>query len=115
MQLSWTTGWGRFVSPHGVALFHVGREEGCENYAVAFLEPRTALVVLSVSPLRSTFTASLAAALLGDTYSPLDWLEYGRTADAPRSPRLALLVATVAVLGVAVVVAKRLWRRRCPR
>ena len=45
------------------ALFHIGREEGCEAYAVAFLEPRTAFVVLSVSPLRSTFTEELAAGL----------------------------------------------------
>jgi CubicO group peptidase (beta-lactamase class C family) len=93
MQLSWTPGWGRFVSEHGVAIFHLGREEGCENYAVAFLESGTALVAMAVSPLRSTFTARLAAALIGDTCSPLGWLEYGMTAEAQplRSCRPPLL------------------------
>jgi len=61
MQLSWTPGWGRLVTEHGVALFHVGREEGCENYAVAFLDARTAIVAMSVSPVSSTFSAELAA------------------------------------------------------
>jgi len=58
--------------------FHVGREGGCENYAVAFLDRGTALVVLSAAPLEAegTFTAGLVAALIGDTHSPLDWLEY---------------------------------------
>jgi len=106
-------GWGRFISARGSALFHVGREEGCEDYAVAFLGARTALVVLSVSPLQSTFTARLAAAIIGDTYSPLDWLEYGRTADVRPSTRHAILVAVLVLLGVTIVVAVRFrWRRR---
>lgn len=113
IELAWTLGWGRFVSEPGTALFHVGREEGCENYAVAFLEARTALVVLSVSSLESTFTAPLAAALIGDVYSPLDWLDYGRTADVRPSTRDAILVAVLVLLGVTVVAAVRFrWRRR---
>jgi len=43
---------------------------------VAFLDSGTAFVTLSMSPLGNTFTAPLAAALIGDTYSPLDWLEF---------------------------------------
>jgi CubicO group peptidase (beta-lactamase class C family) len=76
--LGWTVGWGRRESPLGPVLFHVGREGGCENYAVVFPERRTALVVLSARPLEAegTFTARLAGALIGDTWSPLDWLEY---------------------------------------
>ena len=59
-------------------LFHVGREGGCENYAVVFPDRGTALVVLSARALdaEGTFTARLAQALIGDTWSPLDWLEY---------------------------------------
>jgi len=110
MQLSWTLGWGRFVSEQGEALFHVGREEGCEGYAVLFPESQTALVTMSVSPLRSTFTAFLAAGLIGDTYSPLDWLEYWRTADAPPSRRTAILVAAVALAGLAALVAAAVRR-----
>ena len=76
--LAWALGWGRMESERGPALFHVGREGGCENYAVAFLDRGTGFVVLSATPieLAGTFTAPLAAALIGDTYSPLDWLEY---------------------------------------
>jgi CubicO group peptidase (beta-lactamase class C family) len=51
IQLSWTPGWGWFRSPAGEALFHVGMEEGCENYVVLFPEKKTGIVVLSVSDL----------------------------------------------------------------
>ena len=76
--LGWTVGWGRSESPLGPVLFHVGREGGCENYAVMFPDRRTALVVLSARPLEAegTFTARLTQGLIGDTWSPLDWLEY---------------------------------------
>jgi hypothetical protein len=100
------------VSEHGVALFHVGREEGCEGYAVAFLDARTALVMTSVSPLKSTFAASVAAALIGDTYSPLDWLEYWRTAEARPATRLAILGLVVVLAGATVGVVVRLRRMR---
>ena len=78
LGLAWTVGWGRMVTPQGPALFHVGREGGCENYAVAFLDRGTAFVVLSASPLEheGTFTASLVDALIGGGSAPLDWLEY---------------------------------------
>jgi len=112
MQLSWTLGWGRFVSERGAALFHVGREEGCEGYAVAFLEARTALVAMSVSPLRSTFAAPLTAALIGDTYSPLDWLEYWRTAEVRPATRPAILGLVVVLAGATVGVVVRLRKRR---
>lgn len=115
MQLSWTLGWGHFVSPQGAALFHLGREEGCEGYAVAFLERRTAFVAMAVSPLTSTFTAPLAGALIGDTYSPLEWLEFGTTADASAPVRTAFLVTVVVLIGAAAVLIAlylRLRRRR---
>lgn len=111
MQLSWTLGWGHFVSGQREAIFHVGREEGCEGYAVAFPESRTAFVVMSVSPLRSTFTASLAAALIGDVYSPFDWMEYWRTVSG-RPPTLAAIMVTVTALACVVVMARRAWIRR---
>jgi len=85
-RLAWTAGWGRMDSPRGPALFHVGAEPGCENYAVAFLDGRTAFVSVSTTPLGpgGTFTAPLVAALIGDTYSPLDWLEYSSSAGEGR-------------------------------
>jgi CubicO group peptidase (beta-lactamase class C family) len=115
MDLAWTAGWGRFVSPHGPAIFHLGREEGCEAYAVAFLEPQTALVAMAVSPLRSTFTAPLAAALIGDTRSPLEWLEYGRTVDASAPARVAFVAAVVVLTGAAVVLSVLYLRLRRQR
>jgi len=112
LLLSWTEGWGRLETVRGPALFHVGREEGCEAYAVAFLEARTGFVVLSVSPLRSTFTAELTAALIGDHYSPLDWLEYWRTVDAPPNTRLATSGTIVLLAGAVMVLVVRMVHRR---
>ena len=103
MQLSWAMGWGRFVSKHGPALFHLGREEGCEGYAVAFLDANTALVVMAVSSLDSTFTAPLTAALIGDTESPLDWLEFGHTAGASPLFRVLIVGAVASVLAALAV------------
>jgi CubicO group peptidase (beta-lactamase class C family) len=103
MQLTWALGWGRFVSGHGPALFHLGREEGCEGYAVAFLEARTAFVVMAVNSLENTFTAPLAAALIGDTESPLDWLEFGRTGEAATRWRTLIAGTAVTLLGVLAV------------
>jgi len=56
----------------------VGREVGCENYAVVFPDRGTAFVVLSTTPVehQGTFTAALVDALIGDGSQPLDWLEY---------------------------------------
>ena len=76
VQLSWTPGWGWFRSPAGEALFHIGMEEGCENYVVLFPEKKTGIVVLSVSDLSVGITRSIVKGLIGDTYSPFDWMRY---------------------------------------
>jgi len=99
-------------SAHGPALFHVGREEGCESYVVAFLESRTAFVTLSVSPLTSTFSGPLVEALIGAGAAPLDWLEYWRTAEASPRRRLALLATLVLLAGAVTVAATRVVRTR---
>ena len=112
LGLSWTVGWGRMESAAGPALFHVGREEGCEGYGVAFLESRTAVVTLSVSPLASTFSGPLVEALIGGGSEPLDWLEYRRTAEAPPRRRLALLATVMLLAGAAAVAATRIARTR---
>jgi len=76
IRLSWTPGWGWFRSPAGEALFHVGMEEGCENYVVFFPEKKTGIVVLSVSDLTFRITPSIVASLIGDVYSPFSWMRY---------------------------------------
>lgn len=103
LGLAWTVGWGRMETARdGWALFHVGREEGCEAYAVVFPERRTGFVVLSLSPVTSTFSAPLVEALIGGGSEPLAWLEYGRAAGGPLRRGLALLAALI-VLAAAVV------------
>jgi CubicO group peptidase (beta-lactamase class C family) len=76
IRLSWTPGWGWFQSPVGEALFHVGMEEGCENYVVLFPEKKTGIVVQSVSDLSVRITPSIVKYLIGDTYSPFSWMRY---------------------------------------
>jgi CubicO group peptidase (beta-lactamase class C family) len=76
MGMSWALGWGTFTSPHGPALFHVGREEGCENYAVVFVEHGTAVVIQSVTTTMKAFTPRLMKEVIGDVYSPFAWLRY---------------------------------------
>ncbi|MBN2409937.1 MAG: beta-lactamase family protein [Candidatus Aminicenantes bacterium] len=76
IQLSWTPGWGRFRSPAGEALFHVGMEEGCENYAVLFPEKKTGIVIQSVSDLSVRISPSIVKQVIGDVYSPFTWMRY---------------------------------------
>jgi D-alanyl-D-alanine-carboxypeptidase/D-alanyl-D-alanine-endopeptidase len=76
IQLSWTPGWGWFRSPAGEALFHVGMEEGCENYVVLFPEKKTGIVIQSVSDLSVRISPSIVKQLIGDVYSPFSWMRY---------------------------------------
>lgn len=76
IQLSWTPGWGWFRCPAGIALFHVGAEEGCENYVVIFPEKRMGIMVFSVSREQARVTPPIVEKLLGDVYSPFAWMRY---------------------------------------
>jgi D-alanyl-D-alanine-carboxypeptidase/D-alanyl-D-alanine-endopeptidase len=76
IQLSWTPGWGWLRSPVGEALFHVGMEEGCENYVVLFPDKKTGIVILSVSDLSSRISPVIAKQIIGDVYSPFSWMRY---------------------------------------
>ena len=92
-QLAWTPGWGTFTDAHGRSIFHVGREEGCENYAEARLDRGPAIVILSVSARPDSFSAPLLEAAIGSAYSPLAWLEYGQTVPSEPTARAASLGA----------------------
>jgi len=74
IQLSWTPGWGWFKSPAGKALFHVGAEEGCENYVVLFPEKKTGIVVFSVAGLATRVSPPIVEKLIADVYSPFAWM-----------------------------------------
>ncbi len=76
IRLSRTPGWGWFQSPAGEALFHVGMEEGRENYVVLFPEKGTGIIIQSVSDLSVRISPSIVERLIGDVYSPFSWMRY---------------------------------------
>lgn len=76
IHLAWSMGWGRFRCPQGEALFHVGFEEGCDNYAVVFLDHKIGIVLQSVITRSEGIAPTVVKELIGDTYSPFSWLQY---------------------------------------
>ena len=76
IDLGWGLGWGRFRCPAGEAVFHTGREEGCDCYAVYFLDRGIGLVVFSVTDESAPVVPAIAKELIGDIYSPFAWLMY---------------------------------------
>jgi D-alanyl-D-alanine-carboxypeptidase/D-alanyl-D-alanine-endopeptidase len=76
IHLAWSLGWGRFRCPQGEALFHVGFEEGCDNYAVVFLDQKIGIVLQSVISGHEGIAPTVVKELIGDTYSPFSWLQY---------------------------------------
>ncbi|MGD8539921.1 MAG: serine hydrolase domain-containing protein [Candidatus Aminicenantes bacterium] len=76
MHLGWSMGWGRFRCSEGDAIFHVGFEEGCDNYAVVFLDRSIGIVLQSVITKLEGIAPAVANELIGDIYSPFSWLMY---------------------------------------
>jgi CubicO group peptidase (beta-lactamase class C family) len=76
IHLAWSLGWGRFHCPQGEAIFHVGFEEGCDNYAVVFLDRKTGIVIQSVITGTEGIAPQVVKELIGDIYSPFPWLNY---------------------------------------
>ncbi|WEK70443.1 MAG: serine hydrolase [Candidatus Chryseobacterium colombiense] len=74
INLAWGLGVGLFSSPFGKAFFHTGHGEANQNYAVAFPEIGTAVVILSNSENFEKNNAQILKLCIGDTYSPLRWL-----------------------------------------
>ena len=113
-RLAWTPGWGTFEDEHGRALFHVGMEEGCENFAEVFLDRKLGVVFLSLTPNERSFSAPLVEYAIGRAFSPLEWLEYGEPA-LPRSAwllRVAMLAAIATLAGTLLYWAVRRARAR---
>jgi CubicO group peptidase (beta-lactamase class C family) len=76
IHLAWSMGWGRFRCPQGEALFHVGFEEGCDNYAVIFLDRDIGIVLQSVITGGEGIAPTVVKELISDIYSPFSWLRY---------------------------------------
>jgi CubicO group peptidase (beta-lactamase class C family) len=77
-KMAWALGWGTFQDTHGRALFHVGAEEGCENFVEAFPDRGLGIAVLSLTTSNDSFMAPLVDYAIGAAFSPLEWLEYGQ-------------------------------------
>jgi hypothetical protein len=78
IKLAWGLGWGRFDSPHGRAFFHTGHDIGWQNYTVAYLDAGVGIVMLSNSNAFESIAEELARRIIGDVYSPYEWLGYER-------------------------------------
>ncbi|MPS63449.1 serine hydrolase [Chryseobacterium sp.] len=74
INLAWGLGVGLFDSSFGKAFFHTGHGEANQNYAVAFPEMGTAVIILSNSENFEKNNAQILKLCIGDTYSPLKWL-----------------------------------------
>lgn len=51
-------------------------EEGCDNYAVIFLDRKTGIVLQSVTHLSRSVAPGIVKEVIGDVYSPFTWLRY---------------------------------------
>ena len=77
IELSYGIGWGLFKSPKfGPAFFKEGHDDGTNNYALAFDQGRTALLVLSNSSNGDSTFRYLADRVLGETCLPWFWESY---------------------------------------
>ncbi|MBA2686250.1 MAG: beta-lactamase family protein [Gemmatimonadaceae bacterium] len=77
IDLSYALGWGAFKSPYGPAFFKEGHDdESWRNYMVAFEEPKSAIIFLSTSANAEPMFPGLLADVLGDSYSPAEWMGY---------------------------------------
>jgi MYXO-CTERM domain-containing protein len=109
-KMAWTLGWGTFEEANGRALFHVGLEEGCENYVEWFSDRRLGVVVLSLTTAPDSFSAPLVDYTIGRAFSPLEWLEYGES--PPPDWHRATLLVTAAGLAVGMLALALLLSRR---
>ena len=112
-RLAWTPGWGTFSDAYGRSIFHVGREEGCENYVEARLDRGPGIVILSAGTSSDSFSSPLVDAAIGSAYSPLAWLEYGRPIPSePAAQALGWGLAGLALLLLVLVLWRTGWLAR---
>ena len=79
IELSYALGWGTFASPYGPAFFKEGHDDvSWRNYMVVFERPKSAIIMLSSSANAEGMFPELLSGLLGDSYSPVQWMGYAR-------------------------------------
>ncbi|MBN1273939.1 MAG: serine hydrolase [Candidatus Aminicenantes bacterium] len=72
----WCLGWIYFRSLLGESYFHVGAEEGFENFAVFFPKRQAGLVVFASGPSPSGAAGDAVKIFFGDTGIPFAWMGY---------------------------------------
>jgi CubicO group peptidase (beta-lactamase class C family) len=76
VDLSWGLAWGRFDSEHGRAFFHTGHDFGWQNYTATYPDKGIGIVLLSNSDNFESVAREIVGKVIGDRYSPFDWLGY---------------------------------------
>jgi CubicO group peptidase (beta-lactamase class C family) len=77
IDLSYALGWGTFRSPYGPAFFKEGHDDvSWRNYMVVFPDSKSAIIMLSSSANAEPIFPSILEEVLGDTYSPAQWMGY---------------------------------------
>ena len=76
IRLSYGLGWGLLWSKYGKACFKEGHDDGFQNYAITFEEPRTGIVIMTNSDNGESIFMELLATLIGDTFTPWRWENY---------------------------------------
>jgi len=72
----WGLGWGLVESDYGWAFFHTGNDEGAANYHVGFPDRGIAVVLNGNSQNLETAAPALTRLIIGDVYSPFEFLGY---------------------------------------
>jgi CubicO group peptidase (beta-lactamase class C family) len=93
IHLSWGLGWGLFDTPDGPAFFHTGHKSGAQNYVVVYRKTGIGIVMFSNSDNFESVAPQIAAAGIGDGFSPYAWLGYHPYDPAQRKPAPVRLVA----------------------
>ena len=73
IRLSYGLGWGLFRTPRGKAFFKEGHDEGWRHYVVCFDRPKTGMLIMTNSSNGEDIYDALLRAVLGDTFTPLEW------------------------------------------
>jgi CubicO group peptidase (beta-lactamase class C family) len=73
IHLSYGLGWGLYFTGHGEAFFKEGHDEGWRHYVVCFDKPKIGMLIMTDSSNGEDIYDGLLRAVLGDTFTPLEW------------------------------------------
>ena len=74
IKLSYGLGWGLYWSPYGKAFFKEGHDDlGWRNYAVAFDQPKSGIVIMTNSNNGEGIYKELLETIQRNTFTPIEW------------------------------------------